>query len=300
MLLPPSQTASSLLLSARPPHRFSSACPALDRLVTPKYAAVRSQASAGDGSESGIGQGEVLELLGPPGIGKTRTAMAFVLAERFSENAGEVLVVDAEGSLSLALLRQTVEAQVAHNGDDPDIVQEVMEGVRYRRIDSVWLMQAFFMTLEGYLAEHPDIRLVVIDSLSSHIRPTLDSSTRTLMTDTIRSALYNVCAGGRVSVVVTTQMSLKLFGLDHRPTSWSRDAEALLVPQISERWLPSDISASRVLLYYDRDGERASSLARLLSSPAATQATDAAFTMDLLGPCDYPAPQADSPNGMYG
>lgn len=99
------------------------------------------------------------------------------------------------------------------------------------------------------------------------------------MTDTIRSALYDVCTRGRVSVsrtlgtafsrpsrpdhrgscsqiVVTTQMSLKLFGLDHRSTSWSRDAEALLVPQISERWLPADIGANRVLLYYDRDGER--------------------------------------------
>jgi hypothetical protein len=27
-------------------------------------------------------------------------------------------------------------------------VQEVLEGIRYRRIDSHWLMQAFFMTLE--------------------------------------------------------------------------------------------------------------------------------------------------------
>ncbi|GAA5982229.1 hypothetical protein JCM10908_004793 [Rhodotorula pacifica] len=286
MQLPASQTASSLLLSARPPHRFSSACPGLDRLLTPKHAIARSQASVADAEETGLGEGEILELLGPPGIGKTRTAMAFAIAERFRENAGEVLVVDAEGSLSPALIRQTVEAQAAHSGDDPGIVQEVLEGIRYRRIDSDWLMQAIFLTLEEYLAEHPKINLVVIDSLSSHIRPTLDSSTRALMTDTIRTVLYNVCASSRVSVIVTTQMSLKLFGLDHRATSWSRDAEALLVPQISERWLPTDASSSRVLLYYDQDGER---LARLLSAPTATQATEAAFTMDLLGPCDYPS-----------
>jgi RecA/RadA recombinase len=95
MLLPPSQTASSLLLSARPPHRFSSACPALDRLLTPKYAAARSQASTGSSGEpeSGLGEGEILELLGPQGIGKTRTAMAFAIAERFRVDAGEVLVV---------------------------------------------------------------------------------------------------------------------------------------------------------------------------------------------------------------
>lgn len=135
-----------------------------------------------------------------------------------------------------------------------------------RRIDALFL---------------PQINLVVIDSLSSHIRPTLDSATRVLMAETIRSALSAICASGRVSVrfspvaipfsrvsthpglpstasqvIVTTQMSLKLFGPDHRPVGWSRDAEALLVPQISERWLPTDTNTSRVLLYYDQEGER--------------------------------------------
>lgn len=51
-------------------------------------------------------------------------------------------------------------------------------------------------------------------------------------------------------------MSLKLFGPDHRPSKWSRDAEALLVPQIAERWIPSDVDAYRVVLYYAEDGER--------------------------------------------
>lgn len=95
MLLPPSQTASSLLLSTKPPHRFSSNCAALDRLLTPKRPDTRPWAhdAAVVATASGIGEGEVLELLGPPGVGKTRTAMAFVITERRRDDAGRVLVI---------------------------------------------------------------------------------------------------------------------------------------------------------------------------------------------------------------
>lgn len=94
MEIAPSQTASSLLLSARPRHRFSSTCAAIDQLLTPLQPSTRLARPDG-AEEAGLGEGAVLELLGPPGIGKTRTAMGFVLAERFREDGGEVLVVGA-------------------------------------------------------------------------------------------------------------------------------------------------------------------------------------------------------------
>lgn len=94
MLLPPSQTASSLLLSSKPPHRFSSNCAALDRLLTPQRPDTRPWAhDSAAATATGIGEGEVLELLGPPGVGKTRTAMAFAITERRRDDAGHVLVI---------------------------------------------------------------------------------------------------------------------------------------------------------------------------------------------------------------
>lgn len=107
-------------------------------------------------------------------------------------------------------------------------------------------------------------------------------------------------------VVITNQMSLKLFGPDNRPTNWSRDAEALLVPTISDQCLPFEVDVSRVLLYYSDEGERcvgrdtlrrsstrprgtladtvplvSHRLAHLVSTPIPTQARSAAFTMDV-------------------
>lgn len=168
------------------------------------------------------------------------------------------------------------------------------------------------------------VNLVIIDSLSAHLRPTLDSTTRSLIAETVRAALSSVCAKGTVSVrllvsfvparalpadvvarrpqvILSTHLSLKLFGPDQRPSSWSRDAEALLVPQIAERWIPQDVDAWRVLLYYDERGERCVSsspcsssrrasvdayssscrLASTLSSPTPTAATQASFAMDV-------------------
>lgn len=93
--LAPSKTATSLLLASASARRLSSSCASLDALLTPP----------GDVATHGLARSAVLELMGPPGIGKTRTAMGFVLSERFravgevrthegeSRSDGEVLVV---------------------------------------------------------------------------------------------------------------------------------------------------------------------------------------------------------------
>ncbi|GAA5837856.1 hypothetical protein JCM5353_006446 [Sporobolomyces roseus] len=287
MHLPPSQTAASLLqsLNSLTSHRFSSNCASLDSLLTPTTQLAQSD-------EPGLPRGAVLELIGPPGIGKSRIAMAFALAECFRLEGGEVLVIDAEGSLNPSLLHETATAYAVHNGYESHSLKKVLESLLYRRIDSAWLLVAFFNTLESWLDDHTEVNLIVIDSLTSHLRPTLDSQTRRLMTDLIRSTLTTICASRRVSFIITTKMSIKLFGLDNRPSSWSRDAEAMMVPAIrSNEWLPSQERLGegvwKVLLYFDQQGER---LARLLESPVETQATDVGFIMDAFGPYDHQVP----------
>lgn len=75
---PPSQSALSLLTSIQQSPRSSSGCPSLDALLTPTSIK----------NKLGLAQGNVLELLGPPGIGKSRTALGFLLDQRFASLEG--------------------------------------------------------------------------------------------------------------------------------------------------------------------------------------------------------------------
>ena len=87
----PSQSAANLLARARSTTtlRFSSGCATIDALLSPP--------TADESARLGLAQGSVLELLGPPGSGKTRTCLALVLNARFDAvqtgEECEVLVV---------------------------------------------------------------------------------------------------------------------------------------------------------------------------------------------------------------
>jgi KaiC/GvpD/RAD55 family RecA-like ATPase len=101
MHVPSSQTASTLLLSLSQlcQERFSSNCPAIDSLLTPLHHPLSYHEHYYEEEEeeqSGLPRGGILELIGPPGIGKSRTVMAFALAQAFRlERRSKVLIVGA-------------------------------------------------------------------------------------------------------------------------------------------------------------------------------------------------------------
>lgn len=91
-LIPSSQTAASLLASLKSAPRASSGCSSLDALLSPK-------SSSSSGTKQGLEPGSVLEIMGPPGVGKSRCCLGFALVQRFAElekgggRGGQVLVV---------------------------------------------------------------------------------------------------------------------------------------------------------------------------------------------------------------
>ena len=125
----PSQSAAHLLarVRSRTAPRFSSGCGSIDALLSPS--------TVDESARLGLAQGSVLELLGPPGSGKTRTCLALILNARFDAIATgeecEVLVVgqskstlcelrlthaiDADGTLTPQLITRTAIDFAGHN-----------------------------------------------------------------------------------------------------------------------------------------------------------------------------------------
>lgn len=90
-----SQSAAFLLSQAASRPRFSSGCDAIDALFTPALSSP-AQHSEIDGEHArGLAQGHVLELSGPPGSGKSRICLGFIMNTRFSTEdiPNEVLIM---------------------------------------------------------------------------------------------------------------------------------------------------------------------------------------------------------------
>ncbi|KAM0787400.1 hypothetical protein ACM66B_003485 [Microbotryomycetes sp. NB124-2] len=280
--LQPSTTVSALLDAAGRQPRLSSSCQALDALLTPNTISFTQ----------GLALGSLLELVGPPGAAKTRVCLGFALAERFkqvaqrSPDSGQVLILDAEGSLLPSLLRDSAELFAEHHGHPAEAARQACDGLHYRRIYDVSLLVACLYSLPPWLEENSGVRLIILDALTSQLQPTsLDHKTRAFICDLIKSTLTLITAQHNVSVIVTSYTSLKLYTPDGVPCGFSTDAEALLTPQLGTAWIPRNVPSYRVVLYFDDDGERH---AHLLSATTETRAKRAAFTVDALGPCDHP------------
>ncbi|SCV67514.1 BQ2448_5125 [Microbotryum intermedium] len=320
-----SQTALALLQESLHAPRYSCACSAIDDLVSPAPTSTDPAAAitfvaggAGDPSTmtsptmTGLAQASVLELVGPPGAGKTRTALGYALHTRFNAIAAsrdddegsdattseEVLIVDAEGSLLPSLIHKTATLFAQHTGGnspcsiptgDARDVKLALDGLHYQRVTDVSLLIALLYSLPAWLEKHPKVSddmvtLLILDSLTSHLRPTsLTPQTRTYILSQLRSLIHRTTLQNKLTIILTSALSLKLFDPNGEPTTFggsSKDAEALLVPQLGESWIPVNegVHFYRIVLYFDLEGER---LAKLLAAPGPTRRTRGEFTMDV-------------------
>lgn len=93
-------------------------------------------------------------------------------------------------------------------------------------------------------------------------------------------------------MIITTQLSVKLFTPDGEISKFGKNAEALLVPQLGDAWIPGHFW--RIILYFDLDGNRfvfqfygeshidsRSRLARLMDSHAPSQSNSARFGINV-------------------
>ena len=179
----------------------------------------------------GVPIGEVTELCGVPGIGKTQLSMQLALdvqiPRAFGGVAGEAVYIDTEGSLMVDRLAQIAEGLIAHLRNTAAsrghrklvaaaaelTVEQLLRGVHVFRVHSYTEQLATVAHLATFLAAHPAVRLVVVDSVALHFRHGFsDMAQRTRLLARMAQTLHRVADDTATAVVLVNQMTTRVLG----------------------------------------------------------------------------------------
>jgi RAD51-like protein 2 len=217
-----------------------------------------------DALGGGAASGEITELCGCPGIGKTQMAMQLSVSAQtpraFGGLGGEAVYVDTEGSFTAERAMDMAEALAEHLGrcakrcEDEDARREMeaaletcapeamLRGIHLFRCHEVTELLAVLETLGEFIAERPKVRLVVIDSVAFHFRQDFqDMALRTTILSKMTNRLMSIATTQQVAVVTVNQVTVKP----------QRDGSARLVPALGESY--AHACTTRVILSWEND-----------------------------------------------
>jgi len=195
--------------------------------------------------KGGIHVGELTEMAGPPGIGKTQLGMQLAVNARLPTQyggvAGEAIYIDSEGSFAPERCYTMAKALVSHiqagkqRRQDPSPLppwftpESILQGIHVYRVHDEAAQTAVLYALPNLLQERQQagspIRLIVIDSMAFHYRaapPDSDFVRRTRSLVSQAAHLAELAVKYELAVVCMNQMTTKLGG--H------------LVPALGESW----------------------------------------------------------------
>ena len=139
----------------------------------------------------GIGIGEVTEIAGSPGCGKTQLATQLSvdarLPEEFGGVAGETVYIDTEGNFSpercytmaqalVRHVRKSAERKQQHHSSVPSWFETdtILQGIHVFRAHDEAAQTATIMALPKFLQQRKEngcpVKLVVVDSIAFHYR----------------------------------------------------------------------------------------------------------------------------------
>ncbi|XP_052848598.1 DNA repair protein RAD51 homolog 3 [Drosophila gunungcola] len=132
----------------------------------------------------GISLGQIIELIGNSGTGKTTMCLQLCLNVQIPKDAGglegSALFIDSRQDFHpdrLLGLAQELEQQYKHRAPEFKAL-EMLKKVHYVRCPSLVQLMATVLSCHRHLVDHPDIKLIVIDSLAFSLRMLEDGARR--------------------------------------------------------------------------------------------------------------------------
>uniref|UniRef100_A0A673MH15 DNA repair protein RAD51 homolog 3 n=1 Tax=Sinocyclocheilus rhinocerous TaxID=307959 RepID=A0A673MH15_9TELE len=217
-----------------------------------------------DALGGGVPVGKTTEICGSPGVGKTQLCMQLAVDVQipvcFGGLGGKALYIDTEGSFLVQRVADMAEAAVQHCtllAEDTGLIQlypfEFIYETQNKILSNIFLVYL----LPDFLSEHPEVRLVVIDSIAFPFRHDFeDLSQRTRLLNGLAQQLIQLATQHSVAVVLTNQMTTRV-----------SNGQSKLVPALGESW--GHAATQRLILHWE--GLRR--LASLYKSPSQMEAT---------------------------
>mmetsp|Transcript_37411 Transcript_37411/g.62981 ORF Transcript_37411/g.62981 Transcript_37411/m.62981 type:complete len:355 (+) Transcript_37411:330-1394(+) len=254
------KSATELLQEERARISITTMCPELDELLG-----------------GGVAPGEITEFCGVPGIGKTQIGMQVAVSVHiprvYGGLGGHAIYIDTEGSLMAervvdmaeAIVRKVNAASAASasssdRGEGGLTVEQIIANVHYFRVHTATEQRALLHSLEDFVLKHPEVRVVVIDSIAFHYRQDFpDMSQRTRILNEVVLLLMSLANKHRIAIVTMNQVTTRILA----------GGASKLVPALGESF--AHACTTRVILFWD-NGERNAQLYKSPRLPPGTVA----------------------------
>ncbi|XP_027336521.1 DNA repair protein RAD51 homolog 3 [Abrus precatorius] len=175
----------------------------------------------------GIKCKEVTEIGGVPGIGKTQIGIQLAvnvqIPPEYGGLGGKAIYIDTEGSFMVERVLQIAEACIEDMSEyshhfhkdfqDREVKMHpnsILENIFYFRVCSYTEQIALVNYLDKFIAEHKDVKIIIVDSVTFHFRQDFDDmALRTRLLSEMALKLMKLAKKFCLAVVMLNQVTTK-------------------------------------------------------------------------------------------
>ncbi|CAI2175917.1 7497_t:CDS:10 [Funneliformis geosporum] len=265
-------SASEALKQERKLCPISTSCEAMDQMLGGR----------------GVPIGKITEFCGAPGMGKTQLGMQLCVNVQVPQNLsgpeGEAIFIDTEGSFIAHRAAEIAKATITKLNENTVAGNEflvnfesVMSRIYVSKVHNCDELIALMKILDEFLQEHPNVKLLVIDSIAFHFRQQFDDmALRTRLLNGLAQDLNKFAQTYELAVVLFNQMTTKF----KTSRDYNVKDQAALVPALGESW--GHQCTNRIVLYWRNEIR----CAQLVKSPN-LQETTVHYQINSDGISDY-------------
>ncbi|KAM4795900.1 DNA repair protein RAD51 homolog 3 [Rhinophrynus dorsalis] len=192
----------------------------------------------------GVPLAKTTEICGAPGVGKTQLCMQLAvdvqIPECFGGVDGETVYIDTESSFIVERLVDIANACVLHcnlitqaHQDEDHIkamqaftLDSILSRIYYFHCHDYIELLAQIHLLPDVLAQHPKVKLIIIDSIAFPFRHDFeDLSLRTRLLNGLAQKMISIAINHKLAVILTNQMTTRI-----------GPNQSMLVPALGESW----------------------------------------------------------------